>query len=231
MGRHTQLIALLAVGAAAALFASPPPALALSVGVYGTAGGGLADWRNSDFAGFDDRRDTRHGGAGLVLDTASPFTPLNYRLSIGWERITHEAAAGGPGLKMEGVVVDQDLTVNLVYGPGPLRMWAGPELRLAFLNGSPDGAPGPEQDFLALGIGPVLGFDFAVGPSMAISWKLGYLVTGYAGRGRSSFNDDRDSSAGEGHAYASLAILFNTWGGYPDQRRPETRQEPYPRRW
>jgi hypothetical protein len=229
--KRKQFAAALAVTAAIALLAAPSPSQALSLGVYGSAGGGLADWRNSGFDGFDDRRDTRHAGAGVVLDTASPFTPLNYRLSIGWERIEHERAFGSAGLKMEGVVVDQDLTVDLIYGPGPLRMWAGPELRLAFLNGSPDGAPGPDQDFLALGIGPVLGFDFAVSPALAISWKFGYLVTGYAGRGDSAFSDDRNSSVGEGHAYATLAFLFNTWRGRPEPGRPESRPEPYPRRW
>lgn len=233
MKPNTRTTAVIAAATLAALLAAAPAARAVGIGVYGTAGGGSADWQTDGRDGFDDRRATTHTGAGLVLDTASPASLLNYRLSLGWERVAREAAFGQPGFSLQGAVVDQDLTVTIVGGPGPLRVWAGPELRLGFMSGRPDGDGGPKEDFLALGIGPVIGFDFAVGPAVAVSWKLGYLVTGYAGSGRSSFTDHNDASLGEGHAYVSLAILFNTWGSYPGgyPGRPESRPNPYQRRW
>lgn len=231
--------AVLVVAAAIACLAAPSPARALGIGFYGSAGGGTADWNNTGYYDYDDHRDTRHGGAGLVIDTGSPYNPLSYRLSIGWERISHLSTFETPGFTLEGVVVDQDLMVDLIGGAGPLRMWVGPELRLGFLTGEPDDGSSGEEDFLALGIGPVIGFDFMVSPALALSWKFGYLVTGYSGNSHSEYDYYDDSSLGEGHAYASLAILFSTWGGYSQpqpvqqqrQQQPPAAQRPYPGRW
>jgi hypothetical protein len=218
-------VAVLALAITTVSFAGPVPARATSFGVYGSLGAGNAEWGDSSFGGsedpnrIDDTRDTRHGGGGLVLDTAAPFSPVGYRLSIGWERITQDRRFDAPRLELEGVVVDQDLSIQLIGGPGPLRMWFGPELRLAFLNGSLEGAGGNE-DFLSLGIGPVFGLDFNVSPGMAISWKLGFLFSGYSGRGRDNSIDD--SSLTESHAYASLSLLFSPWGDYRRQPQGQT---------
>ncbi len=238
MNSRTMAAAVLVLAAAIAGPAASQHAHALGVGFYGSAGGGTADWNSTGYYGYGDHRDTRHGGAGLVIDTGSPYHPLSYRLSIGWERISHLARLDTPGFTLQGVVVDQDLIVDLIGAPGPLRMWAGPELRFGFLSGEPDDGSSGKEDFLALGIGPVLGFDFMVSPALAISWKFGYLVSGYSGNSQSSYDYYDDSSLGEGHAYASLAILFSTGGGYEQQPQAQPRQQPrpqeqrpYPGRW
>jgi hypothetical protein len=225
-------VAVLMVATTIATLAAADAARATGFGVYGSLGAGSADWRNDHFGGYDnvdETRDTSHGGAGLVFDAAAPFSPLGYRLSVGWERITQERQFDTPRLELEGVVVDQDLMVQLIGGPGPLRMWVGPELRLGFFNGSFDGVDA-DEDFLALGLGPVFGLDFDVSPGLSISWKLGALFTGYSGRNNSSSIDD--SSLGEGHAFANLSILFSPWGNYrhqPQQRGYEPQQQPgYP---
>jgi hypothetical protein len=220
-GRRTAT-AITAVAAAtlAALLAWAPAAHAGGIGIYGLAGAGGADWQdgwNEDdhWDNSDNWRDTTHTGAGLVFDAGYPGAFLGYRMSVGWERVEQDGAAGVPGLTLEGVVVDQDLTMTLVRGP--LRLWVGPELRLAYLNGEWGG--GAHEDFFAAGLGPVIGFDIALGPAAALSWKLGYLVTSYAPTSN-SFDEHDDASIGEGHAYASLAILFNTWGSRPASPPP-----------
>lgn len=208
------------------VLSAPSPAGAVGVGVYGTVGGGLSEWEASNLT--QDRRDTRHSGAGLILDTSLPFDPFSYRLAIGWERVDHEAVAGTSRRSLEGIVIDQDLTLDLLGGYGPLRVWAGPELRLAFFSG----APSPSEDFIALGIGPVLGFDFEVAPALAISWKFGYLFTGYAGRRLPASAAEPDNTVGEGHAFATMAILFRIGEGSPEQGpRHDRREDGYPRRW
>lgn len=243
MEKRLMTAAVLALATAVATLGGPAAAHAAAVGVYGSVGAGTADWDENTFAGFDntrDRRDTRHGGAGLVLDAAAPFAPIGYRLNVGWERITHERRFDVARLELEGIVVDQDLTLQLI-GPGPLRLWVGPELRLGFFDGSWDG--GGDEDFLAIGIGPVFGADFRVSPGMAVSWKVGYLYTSYAGRGNDAAIDD--SSLGEGHVYANLALMFSPWGHYerpaPPRAVPQRPYEPQapgypppgynPRRW
>lgn len=209
-------LALLPAGAAivAALLLAAAPAHALSLGIYGTAGGGLADWDQSMSGRFDDRRDTTHVGYGFVVDTGGPRDLLSYRLAIGYEKAVHDDFDFGRFV-MRGIVVDQDLTLDLIGSPN-LRLWFGPELRLGAFRGEFDGDPAGDVDLAALGIGPVFGVDYQVGPALALSWKLGYLMTGYAGTERTAYAYDRDLSIGEGHAYLTLSILFRTW----DERRP-----------
>lgn len=212
---------------AAVLAASAAPARAVSVGVYGSAGAGLASTEDWGSWGDEDwgERDTWHGGAGFVLDTASGYSPFSYRLGVGWERIVGESDHGGPDGEMEGLVIDQDFAWALAAGPS-MRFWLGPELRLGFLEGSLDGAPGGDRSWFAAGIGPVLGFDLGLSPGLALSWKLGYLYTGYTTD--DSWEDDRyhddERWTSEGHAYASMAILFRLGGGPP----PAAYQQPSP---
>lgn len=220
----------LSAGAAflAAMLLGAPRADAVSLGLYGSAGGGLAEWDQSGTGRFDDRRDSTHVGYGFVIDTAGSRDLLAYRLGVGYEKIVHEADFDNPRLVLRGIVVDQDLTLDLIGGPG-LRLWFGPELRLGAFRGEPDGAAGGNVDFAALGLGPVMGVDYQVGPSLALSWKLGYLLTGYAGTQRDASRYDRDLSIGEGHAYLALSLLFRTWDyERPDPPRPAPRTY-YPR--
>jgi hypothetical protein len=182
---------------------------AASVGFYGTVGAGTASQGDDDFNG-DFHRDTRHAGGGFVFDAWDPRRAFGYRLNLGYEQITHDAAEGLPGLVMRGMVFDQDFTVN-VLPASPLRLWVGPELRLAVLRAHPDGWSG-DRTFAALGIGPVVGFDYAVGPGLGLSWKLGYLFTAYAGTESTSNHNHRQDSFREGHASLTLAILFRTYG-------------------
>lgn len=209
---------------AAALLAAPGPASALRIGLYGSSGAGSADWQYSEYGRDDVGRDTAHAGYGIVLDSGSPRTLADYRISLGWERIENAAVFDAPATTLEGFVVDQDLMFNLIRHPGPLRIWLGPEFRIAFLNSSDTRATGGREDFVSLGVGPVVGFDFGLSPALAISWKVGYLASGVAGSRTDGF------SFSEGHAYAAFAILFSTWGGHPDKDRYEERIERRPRR-
>ena len=162
----------------------------------------------------DYEMDTRHVGAGFVLGTASPVSPLNYRLSIGYEEISHLGDFESTDFTMHGIVVDQDLLISLTRGRSLVRVFFGPELRLGFLSGSPDHASGGDEDFLVIGLGPVMGVNFRVAPALLLSWKVGYLFSSYEGDNRSRDNGNGSASVVDGHAFANFSILFPTWGGY-----------------
>jgi hypothetical protein len=144
---------------------------------------------------------------------------MSYRLGVGWERIDAEGQRGGPDSTLEGLVIDNDFTYDLFASPMS-RFWVGPEFRLGFFHGSLDDSPRGDRSFYAAGIGPVAGFDLALGPSAALSWKLGYLYTWYYtdegswdGGGHHDDYYYADSEMEEGHAFASMALLFRLWGG------------------
>ena len=214
---------------AAALTLSAAGAGAVGLGFYGSVGGGVSDWDRGSFGANDDRRDTEHVGYGFIFDTAGPRDILAYRLSVGYERIRHDAIDIAPRYTMRGFVVDQDVTFA-VAGAWPFRFWIGPELRLAWMRGEPDGSPSPTTDFGAIGLGPVIGLDYQINPGLALSWKFGYLVTAYGNDTRDRRSSEPEMTIGEGHAYATLAILFQTWGGYPQQQPPQ-QQPPQPGPW
>lgn len=201
---------------------------AVSVGVYGSVGGGGGDW---DDDGWE--RDTRHGGFGFALEAPVGFFPFSYRLGVGWEHIVFEGLRGLPDLDLDGVVVDQALTFDIASSYAT-RFWVGPELRLAFLQS--DGSLGEDRNFFGAGVGPVLGVDLALGPTVALSWKLGFLVTSYSTDDDTWANDGSgdghaDDTLEEGHGYLSLTIFFRLWGGPepgPRQYQPAPQYPPPP---
>jgi hypothetical protein len=158
------------------------------------------------------------GGVGF----RGPYV-LSYRINLGWERVESEGEDGGPDQTLEGLAFDQDLTYDLFASPAT-RFWIGPELRLGFFDGSFDNAGG-DRNYFAAGIGPVLGFDLALNPSVALSWKLGYLFTWYYPEEDPWGNDyyypgyhdsySENDAIDEGHAYMSLTVLFRLWGAPP----------------
>jgi hypothetical protein len=213
------------------------PAKAASAGLYGIYGAGAAsrdDWGGWGGGGYGWDGDTRHTGAGFALEMPTGFYATSYRLGIGWERIDSEGENDGSDYSLEGLVIDQDLTYDLVASP-TMRFWIGPELRLGFLQGSFDNSAGGDQSYFAAGIGPVLGFDIALSRSVALSWKLGYLYTWYSPDDGSwgddyYYNDyyDDGDTIDEGHVYLSLSVLFRLGGGplpgpHPDMYQPQGR--------
>lgn len=220
----TIFVIALGLGAVAA------PAHAMHIGFYGTYGAGQASGDvQGTFGGgdFSWDRDTEHVGFGFALETPIGYG-VSYRLGLGWERIEGDGNGPGGNGEIEGLVFDNDFTYDLVASPMS-RFWIGPEVRLGFFNGSLDDAPGGDQNYVALGIGPVLGFDLALGPSAALSWKVGYLYTWYYNDDDSWDNDYyhgyyEDSEMDGGHAYASMAVLFRLWGGPPAGAPPGTYQ-------
>lgn len=225
--KHRSLTAAAVV--ATALLAAPGTAHALRVGVYGTTGAGSAEWQ----FGADDRdnvsRDTTHAGYGVVFDSGLFSGFPGYRISLGWERIDHSLERGAAAADLEGLVIDQDIVFSLGRHPGPLRFWLGPEFRVGFLSSNDVGFTDGTEDFLSLGVGPVVGLDVALAPGLAVSWKLGVLASGIVG-GRAD-----DTAFNETHAFATFAVLFGGWGewagwGYDDGAR-EPRLERRGRRY
>lgn len=230
MKSRISVAAVLVLALAFAGLAAPISAQAVIVGFYGSGGLGTSDWDEWGGNRFDDRMDSRHSGAGMVLGTASFASPLSYRISVGYEHVAHEGDGGSPDFSMNGVVVDQDFLLSLSPRRGQVRVWFGPELRLGLLSGSPDDGSSGDQDFFVIGLGPVIGADFKIAPAMGLSWKLGYLVSAYNGEHRTWDDGNGDTTLVEGHAYASLSLLFSTRGGGYRDRQEDQPPRYYPRR-
>lgn len=223
---------------AVALAGAAAPADAAGVGFYGSYGVGQASGDQQDWegGGWNWDTDTEHTGFGFALETPTGLYRTSYRLVIGWERIVGEGQDGRADSTLEGLVIDNDLTYDLSASPAS-RFWIGPELRLGFFNGSLNDAASRDRDFFAVGIGPVLGFDLALGPSAALSWKVGYLYTWYYGDDAAwgdgcaydhgcYYNDYYfdESEMDGGHAYVSMALYFRLWGPPQAQPQPGTYQ-------
>jgi hypothetical protein len=211
------------------------PASAAVFGFYGSGGFGSSDWNDSYPQHFENNIDTRAWGAGIVFGTGTPAQALNYRISVGYEEISFQGDFENSDFTMHGVVVDQDLLINLTPRQGPLRVWFGPEFRLGLLSGSLDHGGGGDEDFFVFGLGPVMGVDFMIAPALGLSWKLGYLFSEYLGDNNSWTTYYGNSSIFEGQAYASLSILFSSWAGYREAPAPPQQPQPpqhyYPNHW
>ncbi|HEY6000826.1 MAG TPA: hypothetical protein VI078_16185 [bacterium] len=213
---RTNLFFATTFAAAVALAGVAAPAGAASVGFYGTFGGGAAGGNDEGgtSGSWDWDRDTTHAGGGLTIDTSGGYSPINYRLGLGWEHIEAQGERGEADRALQGLVIDNDLTFDVLRGPAS-RFWVGPELRLGFLHGSLDDSTPGDRNFYAAGVGPVLGFDLGLGPGAALSWKFGYLYTWYYTDDDSWDSGDHNDHAemDEGHAFVTMALLFRLWEG------------------
>lgn len=172
---------------------SAPDALATGFGLYGTFGKGTIKFDNGWFAsGSHDtsREDAEFIGSGMVIDTnVARDQVFNYRLNLGYEKLTFDSDRESETDRLESTVIDQDFGMAL-YKSDKTRVWIGPEQRILF-----------SHDEFGLGIGPVLGINLHTSQEATVALKLGFLFSGFA------FSGDYEK---ESHAFLNLAILFRT---------------------
>ena len=165
-----------------AIFASNAGAVGL--GGYIEYGSGSSDWNADDLYNFwDFETDTTFTGYGFVLDTNVARDRLfNYRLQIGYEKEDEKVKTTGEKLSLKGISITNDFGFGVLRTP-QVRLWLGPELKFAYLTGSPDLEPNLDIKIFKFGIGPVAGANFNIGKTFTLALKTGYLFQGFVGDG------------------------------------------------
>ena len=178
-----------------------PDAHAVGLGLYGSAGGGSADWsdRHSDF-----RNSIEHLSYGFALDTAPASDRLfNYNLNIGYDIFSNKNTRHSNAWEntdLEGFLMSHNFGFGGLISPST-RLWFGPELRLEWLEGAPSNFPDYKIRLFGVGFGPVLGLNFNVGERLTGVIKVGYQNMQYHGYGRGRYSHATDSASVSSYEY------------------------------
>lgn len=203
--------------AAAAVFSlgvlgiMPLEAGATGIGFY--LGGGISSGEEeATFSTGESTADTENGvlGIGFALDTnvLGRQSIFNYRLQAGYERMNtkgENSVSQDHEVDWNGFVIEQDFGFGGKIGES-VRLWGGPCVRLSYHVGSDEF----DNDFnvFGLGIGPVIGANFGVGKSAAITVRTGFLINGYAGEYERTSGVSNDYTMSEGRWFVTVGMLF-----------------------
>lgn len=203
-------------------FFNSSKAHAIGIGVYGSYGGGTADWNPSADAVDKFRKNASHLSYGLALDTAPANERIfNYNLSIGHDRFKNRNGNAWGNADLDGVVI----TNNFGFGgliTKNIRLWAGPEVRVSWSEGSADRFPDFNLRVFGIGVGPSIGVNFNVGERLTFVVKGGYQYMSYFGYGQGMY-DHLTNTASSSHRYyysahedlyyVAIEILLRTLSG------------------
>jgi hypothetical protein len=156
---------------------------AVGLGGYINYGNGSVSWSvENAFDTWDDDADFTVTGYGFVMDSNVARNSLfNYRLQIGFENWSEDLESDVT-YELSGLVLTQDFGFGIVRTPA-VRLWLGPEVRLAYVTGTPENESDLEMYIFCYGIGPVFGANFHMGSAVSLSVKAGYLYEGFVGAG------------------------------------------------
>jgi hypothetical protein len=188
-------------------------ARAAGFGIYGSAGdGGSSTWTINNVPG-NTKVDAAHQGVGFVFDTAVAQDKFfNYQLNFGFDTFKNKSATTGNDLvELSGLMISNSFGFGIVRTEA-LRMWMGPEIRLAWPSGS--NALG-DYDFFGAGVGPVLGMNFNLPGTVTFGVKIGYQFMTYNGTFDSSTSYySEDIRIKEKLLYVNIGILFRSTGDF-----------------
>ncbi len=198
---------------------------AVGLGMYFTSMAGSPEWDvdsevDGDVDSYEWDTDESVVGFGFVLDTTVARDQLfNYRFQIGLEKSEIDIE-GDAEAELTGIAMTHDFGFG-VSRTKNARIWIGPELRMAFMTGSVDMDETYWTDvdwditMFNLGIGPVLGANFNIGPAATLSIKVGFLWETMVGSGEVdmhyynySVEADDDYEASGTMAFINFAILY-----------------------
>ncbi|OGW35553.1 MAG: hypothetical protein A2X58_00575 [Nitrospirae bacterium GWC2_56_14] len=204
-------VLVLCVCFAAVLLLGTSDVRAAGFGIYGSIGGdGSATW-SDDSSGINSsfKDKTAHQGAGFVLDTAvARDSFFNYQLNLGYDEFTNKIDGFSNEVELGGLMISNAFGFGIVRTDG-FRLWMGPEIRLAWPNGSQSGW---DYDFFGGGVGPVLGMNFNLPGTVSFMVKAGYLFMNYEGQAESATSSSWDLDIKERLIYVNIGILFRSPG-------------------
>ncbi|OGR02164.1 MAG: hypothetical protein A2511_13890 [Deltaproteobacteria bacterium RIFOXYD12_FULL_50_9] len=190
---------------------------AFGLGAYGSIGAGEADWEIDSSSSPNTptfKFDIESQGFGFVMDTnVAKNNVFNYRLQIGYEQVEQTNQKDSKEvLNLKGVVIDNDFGFGIIR-TAPFRLWLGPELRLAYLSGSPSYDNVEYNDFdielFGIGLGPVIGANINLGSVVTIGIKTGYLFSKFFGSGEDKlYNYSEDYEIDDQQYFVNMSILF-----------------------
>ena len=169
----TTLLGLLAL----CFIAVPADVMAFGFGVGGSIGAGdLEISTNSVWEGgtTTTQYDQDRRSIGLIYDTNVGKDALfNYRLGISYQKM--KADSSESKYDLDGVAFENDFGFGIIRNE-TLRFWAGPEVKVEFLEGT-ESSMGYQyhESLLGVGIGPVVGVNFHLGNDLSLLVKGGYL--------------------------------------------------------
>ena len=196
MGKITNLLIILIM---LVFFFTPVTSFAVGLGIQIPAyGSGDAHYKVEytyrDYYGYDEDissehdMDISHFGIGFVLDTkvANPGV-FNYRLNINYENVN----LGNEDQWKDGF---NSFSIDNTFGFAVLqssvvRLWIGPQIRLAYMHFSHDDY-NVSVNIFGIAFGPVLGANFNLGSVVSLCPELGYRLSFYGG----SFDFDEEMS-------------------------------------
>ncbi len=125
----------------AAIMFVPAASRALSggIGLYGSFSYGHSYWNfaKSGYVGSGDKDEKNNTlGWGILMDTTVARDSLiNYRLEIGYDRVTHSFHSSEIGdLNLHRILLSNTLGFGIIRSED-LRFWLGPQLRLSYCWG------------------------------------------------------------------------------------------------
>jgi len=189
-------------------FAGLPEAHAAGAGLYGSLGGGTADWSPDTGHGF--RKSVEHQSFGFALDTAPASDDVfNYNLNLGYEEFTNTNNNAWGKANLTGVLFS-----NCFGFGGKLssntRLWFGPELRFEWVDGKPSSANDFTIRLFGAGFGPVIGLNVNTGTHFTFVLKTGFQAMHYYGYGRGKFSHitNTTSATSEKYDYGTSEKLY-----------------------
>ncbi|MFC1761858.1 hypothetical protein ACFL6U_07230 [Planctomycetota bacterium] len=160
---------------------------AAGLGVYSSIGSGSGDWDIEFDSGTKQvgEQDNDRAAIGFVFDSAVARNQLfNYRLNAGYDRVeydvTNKTTSAKYQYESDRFVLSQDFGFA-VLRKKLVRLWIGPELKLAFETGERQSDTRYEVGLFEAGVGPVIGANFNFGPVFTLGLKAGYLFEGFVG--------------------------------------------------
>lgn len=179
-----------------------PDAYAVGLGLYGSTGGGTADW--SPDTGADFRKSSEHLSYGFALDTAPASDNLfNYNLNVGYDTFSNKNTKHSNAWEktdLDGFLMSHNFGFGGLITPST-RLWFGPELRIEWLEGAPSNFSDFKIRLFGFGFGPVIGLNFNIGERLTGVFKVGYQNMQYHGYGRGRYDQITDSASTSSNDY------------------------------
>lgn len=186
---------------------------AVGLGASLEVSGGSGELNFDDPLLDDTNVDTGAVGLNFVLDTSPLRGPLSYRLNVGFESMAMTTSSEQSGdevtFQLGGIVLDNTLAFSVLQSER-VKLWLGPQLRLAAYSGETDEdvlGEKIEVDFTGVGIGLGFGGNFAVGRNMCLAGTLGYRYTSYSGE-TDWLGETNDMSGNSSVVFLNFAFMF-----------------------